>query len=493
MRSRSGDEAIPESSSPPAPTAGQCVVYAALAGGLGWGIRGQYGHETGAMIAGLLVGLVIVTLLCPRWKSLSACRAVAWCTVAMGFGGSMTYGQIVGLTHDPALVGNWAALRWGMLGLAVVGALWIGFAGAFLGMSLGGCRYGRLELVALFAGMLALFCSGVLVLNEPFRPAEKVLPWLYFSADWRWQPDADLKPRREVWGGFLIALAGLATYLRFGRRDFVACRLLGWGLLGGAVGFPLGQSLQAFHAWNASLFQTGIWSRIDSVVNWWNFMESVFGATMGAFLGWGAWRSRQSIQEPDNLTTHGKSTLPADVMGCVWLSVHAALVAGAEFTSDSFLGAYAEVGIVMGVLPLIAVSSGRWAAYGMVLPVTLLPIAGKTVRRLIYELQSLPESLGWFVYFILPLGLATALAVWLARSALAAPARRLFSVPTLLFAVWIYFVLNFAVFEFPWPFSAWTRRTPNGLVFLAAAIGLSWMAWAAMKTQRQGRADASSP
>ena len=33
------------------------LSLAAAAGGLGWGIRGQYGHETGAMIAGVLVGL----------------------------------------------------------------------------------------------------------------------------------------------------------------------------------------------------------------------------------------------------------------------------------------------------------------------------------------------------------------------------------------------------------------------------------------------------
>ena len=38
----------------------QVVVVAAAAGGMGWGIRGQYGHETGAMMAGLLGGLVRV-------------------------------------------------------------------------------------------------------------------------------------------------------------------------------------------------------------------------------------------------------------------------------------------------------------------------------------------------------------------------------------------------------------------------------------------------
>jgi hypothetical protein len=28
------------------------MLLAAMAGGLAWGIRGQYGHETGAMMAG---------------------------------------------------------------------------------------------------------------------------------------------------------------------------------------------------------------------------------------------------------------------------------------------------------------------------------------------------------------------------------------------------------------------------------------------------------
>ena len=36
------------------------MLFTALAGGMGWGIRGQYGHETGAMLAGLLVALVLV-------------------------------------------------------------------------------------------------------------------------------------------------------------------------------------------------------------------------------------------------------------------------------------------------------------------------------------------------------------------------------------------------------------------------------------------------
>ena len=122
------------------------MILAALAGGLGWGIRGQYGHETGAMIAGVLVGFVLVLSSCSGSSKLSAIRAVGLCTVAIGFGGSMTYGQTIGLTQDAPLIGNWSALLWGMLGLAIKGGIWIGFAGAFLGMGLGGIRYGQREM-----------------------------------------------------------------------------------------------------------------------------------------------------------------------------------------------------------------------------------------------------------------------------------------------------------------------------------------------------------
>ena len=86
--------------------------------------------ETGAMIAGALASLTLVMLFVPRASSLIAARAAAMMTVAIGIGGSMTYGQTVGLTHDSEVIGDWEALRWGLLGLFVKGAIWIGFAGS---------------------------------------------------------------------------------------------------------------------------------------------------------------------------------------------------------------------------------------------------------------------------------------------------------------------------------------------------------------------------
>ena len=76
------------------------MLLTAMAAGTGWGIRGQYGHETGAMIAGTLASLTLVMLFIPGAMSLTGARAAAMMATAIGVGGSMTYGQTVGLTHD---------------------------------------------------------------------------------------------------------------------------------------------------------------------------------------------------------------------------------------------------------------------------------------------------------------------------------------------------------------------------------------------------------
>ncbi len=160
------------------------MVLTAMAAGMGWGIRGQYGHETGAMIAGALASLTLVLFLVPRASSLTGARAAAMMTAAIGIGGSMTYGQTVGLTHDGELLGHTEALRWGLLGLFIKGGLWIGFGGAFLGMGLGGKRYRPFEIARLMAGLVVLMFLGFWLINSPFDPANKELPAIYFSDDW---------------------------------------------------------------------------------------------------------------------------------------------------------------------------------------------------------------------------------------------------------------------------------------------------------------------
>ena len=456
----------------PAVPVWQPMLFGALAGGMAWGIRGQYGHETGAMMAGLAVGLVMALIFCPNGNVRQVARAVAWCTVAMGLGGSMTYGQTVGLTHDAELVGNWSALRWGMLGLAIKGGLWIGFGGAFLGTGLSGVRYHVGELLFVWLGVLGLCVCGIWLFNEPFDPANRILPKLYFSDSWQWEPNAALKPRREVWGGFLLGLAGLLTYLGVNRRDGLARRLGLWGVLGGAIGFPLGQSLQAYHAWNLEFFRSAEWVNVDKVINWWNFMETTFGAVMGAMIGLGLWLNRRRIAVTGG---DGESVMPPFAEWSL-IVVHCGLLVGTEFFSVGWIDLLYDFGLMLGFIPLMAIAGGRWWPWLVMLPITALPIAGKTLRELVYKQHAMEPTLGWLVYLVVPMAACVWMAVYFARRTAKLREAQEFLRPVVLLTTWLYFGLNYAFFQFPWPWEKWTSRTPNAIIYTLCAIGLTWLA-----------------
>ncbi len=437
------------------------TILAAMAGGMAWGIRGQYGHETGAMIAGVLVGLVVIVRFCPHFSSLQAARAVALMAIGVSFGGSMTYGQTVGLTHDGPLVGNAAALRWGLFGLFIKGAVWIGFAGALLGMGLSGKRYRPLEAGLLLVGCTLLLFVGVWLFNQPYDPANRQLPKIYFSDDWRWEPDSELKPRRERWGGILVALAGLFVYVSAFKRDALARQLTLWGLLGGGLGFSLGQCVQAANAWHPEWFNQGALSHFTQHVNWWNAMETTFGLIFGAVLAFGIWRNRHRLEA--STTAEDLSLKPPVEIGL--LVVHIAAVIVWNFLSVDALDAVADLAIPMGILPIIAVLGGRYAPYLMTLTVVAIPIAGKTVRELAYRNDVIPDVAGISVYIAMPIFVLTWAAVHFAIQR-----ERTFAPLALMIAAWFYFGINWAFFRYPWPWEPWTGRTPHGLVFLICTI-----------------------
>jgi hypothetical protein len=255
--------------------------------------------------------------------------------------------------------------------------------------------------------------------------------------------------------------------------------------MAGGLGFPIGQCLQSWHAWNRDVFTTGVWATFDPVMNWWNWMETTFGAVMGASLGLGAWLNRVSV----GLTGHGSRGF---IPGAAWpasvewtlLAVHVALLIVADFTSMAWANALYDPGLVIAFIPLIAVAAGRWWPFLVALPVTLVPIAGKTVRTLVYDARVIGPIGGCLLYAVLPVLLTTAVALWFARSAnrrLPAPE---FARTALLINTWIYFALNFAFARFPWPWQAWTPRTPNAIIFFVCALGLTV---ASLRTDPRGR------
>jgi hypothetical protein len=452
----------------------QAVLFTALAGGMGWGIRGQYGHELGAMIPGVLVSLTLVLLLCPKASSRQVVLAVAWGTVAMGFGGNMTYGQTLGLTQNAPVIGNWEALRWGLLGTTIKGALWIGFAGLFLGMGLGGKRYRPLEMLVLMFAAVSLYFLGIALFNAPHDPDNRILPSLYFSASWYWEPSAgqELEPRPECWGGLLVALAALMAYTGFRRKDGLAVRMALWGLLGGGLGFTIGQCFQSYHAWNPAVFDRGIWVNLDPHMNWWNVMETVFGTIMGAALGLGLWTHRKRI---NLLTPTDRDYMPVPLEWLL-LGSHVILVVNFEYVGTPAVDALYDIGLILGIIPIVIIASGRWAPYFMVLPVTLLPIAGDTIQELILRDGAAPLDFGLWFYLVVPLTIATLAAVWFTRQAQEGQTARGFTSRALLLTAWIYFLLNFAEFRYPWPWAEWTGRTPSGIVFTLCVLALTALA-----------------
>jgi hypothetical protein len=409
----------------------------------------------------------------PGLTSLQAARAVALFVLGISCGGAMTYGQTLGLTQNPSLIGNWSALGWGLLGVFLKGGIWIGLAGAFLGMGVSGRRYRAREGFALLLALLGLLLAGIWLLNRPFDPEQRVLPRIYFSADWRWEPHAQLQPRPECWGGLLLALLGLSGYLWAVRRDRLATRLAAAGFLAGGVGFALGQSVQAAHAWSPHWFRWGPLAWLEPHVNWWNMMEITFGATFAGLLAVALWlRARFSDNPSSDLPAMSDEVTLSPTWEALLIAAYASLLVAAEFSDIEVLELFLQSGLMMGLVPILVILGGRYGPYFYTLPLVALPIAGKTLRELAYRNAEFPLILAWTVLFVLPLTATTAAAWWFARRSQRGQPGLAYVRGGLILATCLYWSLNLAFFRFAWPWQAWTTRTPSGLIFTACALAL---------------------
>jgi len=454
------------------------LPLAAIAGGMAWGIRGQYGHETGAMIFGVLVGLVIVLMVLPQATALQGARAVGLLILAIGFGGSMTYGQTIGLTMDASIHGNvadprWnaAAYRWGMIGLAIKGSLWIGFGGLFLGIGLSPRKVSPREMLAIGIALILLFFVGRWLINSPFDPPNKQLPYFYFSDHWQWEDASNVKPRPEVWGGLLIAFAGLMLYFVAIKRDPLPVLLGLWGIAGG-LGFPIGQSLQAAEAWNAAAYTQGVGWRIGA--NSWNMMEVTFGMIAGACLCLGCWIHRHRVCR---VATDVDVRLSPAFEGWLIGSYVYVLLVGWYFEKSVFVLVH-EIGILMGLLPMVVIVGGRFAPFLYILPIVALSIVVKTYLAKFSQADFHATSLGLVFLVTLPLALLIWLAFYSAHRGTVAGSARRFAGIGLAITSTLYFWMNFTIFPFPWDwFSDW-----QGLLGQRHSGGIYVVGWFTLLT-----------
>ena len=287
------------------------VLLSGLAMSVGWGFRGDYGHEAGAMVPGALLGLSICLASgrqdwWQRGSIMAMCGAVGW-----AFGGQMSYGRIIGYTASASL----PDVTYGYACLFLIGGLWAGigsgilalsvteprsylerFAGPLvtlwlvrLAMDLSGFTERLVETWYLhdtdwFAALSALLVAGVYaVLIRRDRPACILIAalacgwWAGYIILTRLLGLHMTPPRSDNWSGCVGLFAALVLYL-VRRKNRAALIAALWGFLAGGLGFALGDFVNML-----GRAQWGPIGRLGALqgLDYWKWMEQLFGLIMG--------------------------------------------------------------------------------------------------------------------------------------------------------------------------------------------------------------------
>jgi hypothetical protein len=280
------------------------VLLTGLSMSVGWGVRGQFGHEYGAALAGAL-GAMAVALCSGRddWHRRIGYFAV-FGAIGWAFGGSMSYMKVVAFAHSP----DSATVLYGYANLFVVGFLWAAPGGAGTALP---AFLNRDQLTGIYVPMSAVFGGWLLrdIFVDLFRSSLRGM-WfmqglgitvaiiavlvviavrrrmdmgsslvLHLCVGW-WIGFLVLvrlcglhmsPPREDGWAGMAGLVAGLLLFCRRYRLGGVGFASLATGFLGG-IGFALGQAVK----------MTGISTGLQT--NWHSVMEQTQGMLHGVAL-----------------------------------------------------------------------------------------------------------------------------------------------------------------------------------------------------------------
>ncbi len=226
-------------------------LFVALAVGLGWGIRGDFGHLLGAMFPGAMLGLGFAYVTGQRnmFRWMPILGLIGGLGIATG--GSMSYG----LLHGYAKADTFINYAYGFFTLFLQGGAWGCFGCAFMGLVL---EKNRLKATELFALILTIFICGFAVFFV-------IVNLLGFH----------INPHRsDLSIGFTGGVIGLFIWLGCNRKPL--------GLRGavlGYVGFGTGMSMGRLLA-NASY-------NLPFAINHWNIMEVMCGFIGGFIFTYG--------------------------------------------------------------------------------------------------------------------------------------------------------------------------------------------------------------
>src|SRR5690242_17368493 len=131
------------------------LLLVGLSLSIGWGIRGNFGHEFGAMIPGALAAMAVVLAINrDDWQRRIAYFAM-FGALGWSFGGSISYMQVIGYTHS----GHSPSQLYGFASLFLIGFLWAAMGGAGAALS---AVLDRGRLTEFFAPLIAVFAAWLL-------------------------------------------------------------------------------------------------------------------------------------------------------------------------------------------------------------------------------------------------------------------------------------------------------------------------------------------
>ena len=291
----------------------EMVLLCGLSLCVGWGIRGNFGHEYGAALAGALAAIAIA-LLSGRedwWRHVhyfALFGAIGW-----SFGGSMSYMMVVGYSHSSQSL----TVFYGFANLFAIGFLWaaLGGAGTALPAFLTHSQLSLLftPIAAVFIGwsLQAVIIDWVLA---PKRMQRHESPLYWYDTDWvaalvaiiaalivaLFRGGLDMgtnlvlymgiswfggflllvnvcrlrmtPPRGDNWAGCVGMVIGMLGYCWRYELSGVAFATLMTGFTGG-IAFSFGQLLKLIYIW--------LGNKTNRHTNWHSVMEQTQGFLFG--------------------------------------------------------------------------------------------------------------------------------------------------------------------------------------------------------------------
>lgn len=219
------------------------IILVGIAFGTAWAIRGQFGHEPGAAMAGIIGGAALLLAAGRKEWYNKMLPVIASAAIGWGTTGMISYGMVVGYCR----AGDWLNSTYGFLSLFVIGALFGLIGGGLVGLSLNSTSARRVNWPALVAEMSA---GGLIAYYFLIEQIELLMT----------------PPRSEAWA--ICFGAGAAMVWHMVRNGYTpALRVAFYAMLGGGFGFSFGNFLQIagnvlkipFNMWNVMEYNIGFW------------------------------------------------------------------------------------------------------------------------------------------------------------------------------------------------------------------------------------------